>query len=136
VNSMRMQRNTFPRNNCEIYLPEWGEPCGLQAGLRPYICKRRISPAKAPYFNNSGISVYKNEPKRSLARSPKRNLIEVPAQPHRRRTLELGMTIPARGRTLQFTGLAAWIVRLVNNRVDRTALSLFAMATDSPASAA
>ena len=33
------------------------EPFGLQAGLRPYLCKRRISPAKAPYFNDSGISV-------------------------------------------------------------------------------
>ena len=33
------------------------EPFGLQAGLRPYMFKRRILPAKAPYFNNSGISV-------------------------------------------------------------------------------
>ena len=33
------------------------EPFGLQAGLRPYMFKRRILPAKAPYFNDSGISI-------------------------------------------------------------------------------
>jgi hypothetical protein len=38
------------------------EPFGLQAGLRPYLCKRRISPAKAPYFKDSGISVVSSTP--------------------------------------------------------------------------
>src|SRR6266545_3366376 len=33
------------------------EPFGLQAGLRLYMFKRRILPAKAPYFNDSGISI-------------------------------------------------------------------------------
>jgi hypothetical protein len=42
-----------------------GEPYGLQAGLRPYIYKGRVSPAKALYFNDSGISVFKNESKGS-----------------------------------------------------------------------
>jgi hypothetical protein len=33
------------------------EPLGLQAGLRPCMCKRRIPSSNVPYFNGSGISI-------------------------------------------------------------------------------
>jgi hypothetical protein len=46
----KQANNNFPQNNRD--LSAWvGEPFGLQAGLRPYIYKRRISLAKAPHFN-------------------------------------------------------------------------------------
>jgi hypothetical protein len=40
------------------------EPFGLQAGLRLYKHKRRISLAKAPNFNDPGISVVSSNPKK------------------------------------------------------------------------
>src|SRR6266542_2656234 len=77
------------------------EQFGLQAGLRPYMCNRRILPAKAPNFNNSGISCCKDESKRSSCTPSEMQPDGSPGVAAEEEARELGLTIPARGRTPQ-----------------------------------
>src|SRR5262245_3851343 len=51
-------KKTLFRVITEIHQPEWAQNhLVFRAGLRPYIHTRRISSAKAPNFNDPGISV-------------------------------------------------------------------------------
>jgi hypothetical protein len=50
MTSTRRQTIIF-RRITEIYQPEWENHLVFRHGLRPYIYRRRIAPAKAPYFN-------------------------------------------------------------------------------------